>query len=111
FRRVLFRSGASPRGLAFATQHAEALFIGADTAEKVKAQVARIRELATQQGRNPEAFKLFVGITVVCAETDALAEEKLADYIHYENGRASSKRVGEDWRCEAAPAGWLKKKG
>ncbi|PJI28619.1 LLM class flavin-dependent oxidoreductase [Acinetobacter pseudolwoffii] len=97
---VLFQAGASPRGLAFATQHAEALFIGADTAEKVKAQVARIRELATQQGRNPEAFKLFVGITVVCAETDALAEEKLADYIHYASPEAGlahySSSVGID---------------
>src|SRR5690606_29976576 len=78
---VLFQAGASPRGLAFATQHAEAMFIGADTAEKVKAQVTKIRALAAQQGCDPEALKLFVGITVVCAETDVLAEEKLAEYI------------------------------
>lgn len=97
---VLFQAGASPRGLNFATQHAEAMFIGADTAEKVKAQVTKIRALAAQQGRDPEALKLFVGITVICAETDTLAEEKLADYIQYASPEAGlahySSSVGID---------------
>lgn len=97
---VLFQAGTSPRGLAFATQHAEAMFIGADTPEKLKAQVSKIRTLAEQEGRNPEALKLFVGITVVSAETDALAEEKLADYIRYASPEAGlahySSSVGID---------------
>lgn len=97
---VLFQAGASPRGLSFATQHAEAMFIGADTAEKLKAQVAKIRSLAEQQGRDSEALKLFVGITVVCAETDALAEDKLAEYIRFASPEAGlahySSSVGID---------------
>lgn len=97
---VLYQAGASPRGLAFATQHAEAMFIGADRPEKVKAQVEKIRQLATAQGRDPASIKLFVGISVVTAETDALAQEKLSEYIAYANPEAGlahfSSSVGID---------------
>ncbi|MCL6231151.1 LLM class flavin-dependent oxidoreductase [Acinetobacter amyesii] len=85
---VLYQAGASPRGLAFATQHAEGMFIGADSAEKVKNQVQKIRSQIAAQGRDPQAVKLFVGITVVTAETDELAQEKLAEYIRYANPEA-----------------------
>ena len=85
---VLYQAGASPRGLAFATQHAEGMFIGADSAEKVKQQVQKIRSQTAAQGRDPQAVKLFVGITVVTAETDELAQEKLAEYIRYANPEA-----------------------
>ncbi|MCL6241600.1 LLM class flavin-dependent oxidoreductase [Acinetobacter amyesii] len=85
---VLYQAGASPRGLAFATQHAEGMFIGADSAEKVKNQVQKIRSQTAAQGRDPQAIKLFVGITVVTAETDELAQEKLAEYIRYANPEA-----------------------
>ncbi|OOV80394.1 MULTISPECIES: LLM class flavin-dependent oxidoreductase [unclassified Acinetobacter] len=85
---VLYQAGASPRGLAFATQHAEGMFIGADSAEKVKNQVQKIRSQTAAQGRDPQAVKLFVGITIVTAETDELAQEKLAEYIRYANPEA-----------------------
>ncbi|WP_180172275.1 LLM class flavin-dependent oxidoreductase [Acinetobacter sp. YH12023] len=85
---VLYQAGASPRGLAFATQHAEGMFIGADSAEKVKNQVQKIRSQTAAHGRDPQAIKLFVGITVVTAKTDELAQEKLAEYIRYANPEA-----------------------
>ena len=97
---VLFQAGASPRGLTFATQHAEGLFIGGDRPEKIKQQVDQIRNKATAQGRNPEAIKIFVGITVVTAETDELAQQKLAEYILYASPEAGlahfSSSVGMD---------------
>ncbi|EPF74451.1 LLM class flavin-dependent oxidoreductase [Acinetobacter rudis] len=85
---VLYQAGASPRGLAFATQHAEAMFIGADHPAKIKLQVEKIRKLAQEQGRDPHAIKLFVGISVVTAETDQLAQEKLAEYSRYASPEA-----------------------
>lgn len=98
---VLFQAGASPRGLNFATRHAEAMFIGGDQAEKLKKQVTQIRELAKQQGRDAEALKLFSGITVVTAETDQLAEEKLREYVQYASSEAGlahfSSSVGIDF--------------
>lgn len=97
---VLFQAGASPRGLTFATQHAEAIFIGGDKPEKIKQQVEKIRSLATAQCREAEAIKIFIGITVVSAETDALAQEKLAEYCHYASPEAGlahySSSVGID---------------
>ena len=97
---VLFQAGASPRGLTFATQHAEGLFIGGDRPEKIKQQVDQIRNKATAQGRNPEAIKIFVGITVVTAETDELAQQKLDEYIRYASPEAGlahfSSSVGMD---------------
>lgn len=97
---VLFQAGASPRGLAFATHHAEGIFIGGDQPEKIKKQVEQIRRLAQQQGRNPEDLKIFVGISVVNAETDELAQEKLAEYQRYASPEAGlahySSSVGMD---------------
>ena len=97
---VLFQAGASPRGLTFATQHAEGLFIGGDRPEKIKQQVDQIRNKATAQGRNPEAIKIFVGITVVTAETDELAQQKLDEYIRYASPEAGlahfSSSIGMD---------------
>jgi long-chain alkane monooxygenase len=97
---VLFQAGASPRGLAFATQHAEGMFIGGDQPEKIKKQVDQIRRQAIEQGRKPEAIKIFVGITVVTAETDQLAQQKLDEYITYASPEAGlahfSSSVGMD---------------
>ena len=97
---VLYQAGASSKGLAFATQHAEAMFIGADTPEKLKQQVDKIRALALSHGRDEQAIKLFVGISVVTAETDKLAQEKLAEYIRYASPEAGlahfSSSVGID---------------
>lgn len=97
---VLFQAGASSRGLSFATQHAEAMFIGADTPEKVRKQVLNIRDLAQQQGRDPALLKLFVGISVITAETDALAQEKFAEYCRYASPEAGlahfSSSIGMD---------------
>lgn len=97
---VLFQAGASPRGLAFATQHAEGMFIGGDKPEKIKKQVDQIRQSAAQQGRNAEDIKIFVGISVVTAATDALAQKKLEEYIAYASPEAGlahySSSVGID---------------
>lgn len=97
---VLYQAGASPRGLDFATQHAEGIFIGGDRPEKIKQQVDKIRALAVAQGRDANTVKIFVGITVVTAETDALAQEKLAEYIRYASPEAGlahySSSVGID---------------
>ena len=85
---VLFQAGASTRGLSFATQHAEAMFIGADQPAKVKQQVEQIRAQARSQGRDPNQLKLLVGISVITAETNELAQQKLAEYISYASPEA-----------------------
>lgn len=85
---VLFQAGASPRGLAFATAHAECIFIGGDQPEKIRQQVDKIREFAVKQGRQAGDIKIFLGITVVTGETEQIAQEKLAEYRQYASPEA-----------------------
>lgn len=97
---VLFQAGSSAKGLSFATRHAEGIFIGGDQPEKIKKQVNDIRLLALEQGRPAEEIKIFVGITVVTAATDQLAQEKRAEYERYASPEAGlahySSSVGID---------------
>lgn len=97
---VLFQAGASPRGMQFATRHAECVFIGGDRPEKIRQQVQRLRQLAQEQGRDPHSIKVFVGITVVTAATSAEAQEKFREYQRYASPEAGlahySSSVGID---------------
>ena len=69
---VLYQAGASPRGLAFAAQHAECVFMNGGPS--AGAAIARLRAL----GGRPK--KVFVGATLIIGRTDAEAADKLADY-------------------------------
>ncbi|MDK1670335.1 LLM class flavin-dependent oxidoreductase [Moraxella osloensis] len=97
---VLFQAGASAKGLAFATQHAEAIFIGGGEKSAIKRQVETIRQLAKAQGRNPNDIKVLMGITVVTDERHDLAQAKLAEYEGYASSEAGlahySSSVGID---------------
>lgn len=48
----------------------------------------KIRTLAEQQGRSANDIKVFVGITVVVAETHDLAVQKLNEYRQYASPEA-----------------------
>ncbi|MEB3767633.1 LLM class flavin-dependent oxidoreductase [Acinetobacter sp. MD2] len=85
---VLFQAGASPRGIDFATQHAECVFIGGDHPEKIKQQVQQLRTQAQRNGRDASALKIFVGISVVSDETHAKAQQKFAEYCQYASPEA-----------------------
>lgn len=80
---LLFQAGASASGLAFAARHAEAVFFIEPRPELLRPKVARLRELAKGQGRDPRSLKVFPLMTVVTAATDAEARAKLADYQRY----------------------------
>ncbi len=80
---VLFQAGTSPKGQAFAGEHAECVFIGGHTAEHHAKSVARLREQAVAHGRDPNCLKIFAAITVIVAPTDKQAQEKLEDYKKY----------------------------
>ncbi len=59
-----------------------------DKPEKIREQVKKIRTLAEQQGRSANDIKVFVGITVVVAETHDLAVQKLNEYRQYASPEA-----------------------
>lgn len=80
---VLFQAGTSPKGQAFAGEHAECVFIGGHTAEHHAKSVAKLRQQAVAHGRDPNSLKIFAAITVIVAPTDKEAVEKLEDYKQY----------------------------
>jgi len=86
---VLYQAGSSGRGKRFASAHAECVFLNGQAKPGVRAIVDDIRAGAVQQGRQGSDIRAFVGATVIVAETDALAEAKLADYRRYVSGEAA----------------------
>lgn len=86
---VLFQAGNSPRGIKFASENAEALFIAPPSKEHAKVQVDRIRQALVKAGRNPEDAKIYILATVITDETDALAQAKLKDLLSYASEEGS----------------------
>ncbi len=77
---VLYQAGSSARGRRFAAEHAECVFVNGSSTARVAELVAQLRADAAALGRR---LLVFMGVTVVVAETDALARQKFADYDSY----------------------------
>lgn len=73
---VLFQAGTSGRGKQFAAENAEGILIQGTTPEQTAANVADIRRLADEAGRDGKSIKILVTMTVVVAPTHAEAIEK-----------------------------------
>lgn len=80
---VIYQAGSSPRGLRFAGENAEAVFINSNTPEAMKKTVAKVRKAAEAAGRDPHSVKVFAMQTIVTAETEAEAITKLKEYQNY----------------------------
>jgi len=85
---VLFQAGSSERGLLFAGQHAECVFISGQNKASTKAQVDKVRASAITAGRNGEDVKIFMGLNVIVGKTEAEAQDKLAEYRRYASAEA-----------------------
>ena len=86
---VLYQAGSSGRGREFAGAHAECVFLNGSSHAAVRAHVDAIRAAAVTAGRAREDVLAFVGVTVIVAETQALADAKLADYRRYASPEAA----------------------
>jgi long-chain alkane monooxygenase len=73
---LLYQAGASSRGLRFAADHAEAVFITEPTSEIVARRIASLRGLAAGAGRDPYDIKVFTGYGVITGATRAEAQRK-----------------------------------
>ena len=86
---VLFQAGSSGRGKRFAASHAECVFLNGQAVPALRAIVDDVRAGAVAAGRAPGDVLAFVGASLVVAETDALAQAKLADLRHYASGEGA----------------------
>jgi FMN-dependent oxidoreductase (nitrilotriacetate monooxygenase family) len=85
---VLYQAGSSGRGLRFAAQHAECVFISGQGPAAARALVQTLRDEAERAGRRRDDLRVFMGATVVVGETDALAQARLQEYLHQANPEA-----------------------
>jgi FMN-dependent oxidoreductase (nitrilotriacetate monooxygenase family) len=86
---LLFQAGASPRGLSFAANHAEAIFYNGYSPRIVRGWVDTVRGDLVAAGRSADAVKIFTMATVIVAETDEEAQAKLEDYTQYVDPEAA----------------------
>ena len=81
---VIYQAGASARGLRFAADHAECVFVNGTTPAQTGKLVADLRAAA---GARP--VQVFAGMTVVTGRTGAEAEDKCAEYERYADAEAA----------------------
>ncbi|WP_019413931.1 LLM class flavin-dependent oxidoreductase [Paenisporosarcina sp. TG20] len=91
---VIYQAGTSERGREFAAKHAECVFIGGETPEKIKFYIEDIRSRAKNHGRNPNNIKAFTFLNVVVAKTTQEAEEKFKEIAQYWSPEAAKAQFG-----------------
>jgi FMN-dependent oxidoreductase (nitrilotriacetate monooxygenase family) len=80
---VIYQAGASPRGIAFAAENAEAIFVAASTKAGLKSTVTKIRDALEAAGRDRYAARIYTLLTVITDATPELAQAKYQDYLQY----------------------------
>jgi len=85
---LLFQAGTSDKGIAFAGRHAECSFISGGAPDKTREQVQRLRQAAVDAGRRADDIRLYVGVNVVVAATEAEAKSKHQEYLRYASPEA-----------------------
>ena len=80
---LLYQAGSSARGSRFAAKHAECVFLNGQSMPGVKAIVDGIRSQAVAQGRSANDIQVWMGATIITADTDSQAQEKFEDYKRY----------------------------
>ena len=96
---VLFQAGNSPRGIRFAAENAEAIFISPISKEYTKTAVKQIRNELIKAGRDPHSAKIYVLATIITDENQKLAEAKHKDLLSYVNEEGSLV-LNSGWRGE-----------
>ena len=85
---VLFQAGSSDRGLQFAGNNAECVFISGQNKHATREQVDKVRASAVAAGRNPDDIKVFMGLNVIVGATEQAARAKHAEYLKYASAEA-----------------------
>ena len=72
----LFQAGTSSAGSAFAAKHAEAIFVSSHDPSILKPKIAKIKQLAAAEGRDPDSMKFFSTLTPIIGRTEEEALHK-----------------------------------
>ena len=77
---VLMQAGTSKAGKDFAAKHAEAIFVAGHSPSVIAKNVAEVRTLAKELGRNPQNIKFLAMMCPVLGKTDDEAQKKYEEY-------------------------------
>ncbi|MGW5518779.1 LLM class flavin-dependent oxidoreductase [Nocardia africana] len=80
---VIYQAGASPRGVAFAAENAEAIFVAAPSKRVLAQTVTRIRDALEAAGRDRYAARIYALATIITDATDEAAHRKYDEYRSY----------------------------
>ncbi|MFF0457142.1 LLM class flavin-dependent oxidoreductase [Nocardia africana] len=80
---VIYQAGASPRGVAFAAENAEAIFVAAPSKRVLAQTVTRIRDALGAAGRDRYAARIYALATIITDATDEAAHRKYDEYRSY----------------------------
>ncbi|GAA3877151.1 LLM class flavin-dependent oxidoreductase [Leifsonia kafniensis] len=80
---VIYQAGASPRGIGFAAENAEAIFVGASTKAGLKSTVTKIRDALEAAGRDRYSARIYTLLTIITDETPEKAQAKYQDFLSY----------------------------
>ncbi|MGA4786821.1 LLM class flavin-dependent oxidoreductase [Nocardia sp. AB354] len=80
---VIYQAGASPRGVAFAAENAEAIFVAAPSKRVLAQTVTRIRDALEAAGRDRCAARVYALATIITDATDEAAQHKYDEYRSY----------------------------
>ncbi|WP_208008396.1 LLM class flavin-dependent oxidoreductase [Agromyces protaetiae] len=86
---VIYQAGASSRGIAFAAENAEAIFVAAPSKRVIATQVKQIRDALEAAGRDRYAARIYAMVTVIVDETHEKAKAKEAEYLSYADDEAA----------------------
>lgn len=91
---VIYQAGGSPRGTAFAGRHAEAVFVNQQPAEAVRGAVARIRDEAAANGRDPEGVKVLMGYRCLVGADESDVARKRALMLEHSSAEGALAMFG-----------------
>ncbi|MGV9925768.1 LLM class flavin-dependent oxidoreductase [Nocardia rhamnosiphila] len=80
---VIFQAGASPRGVRFAAENAEAIFVAAPSKRVLAQTVSGIRAALEAAGRDRYAARIYALATIVTDATADAAHRKHEEYLSY----------------------------
>ncbi|MFH5228294.1 LLM class flavin-dependent oxidoreductase [Antrihabitans spumae] len=80
---VIYQAGASPRGVRFAAENAEAIFVAGPSKRVLAQTVSRIRDALEAAGRDRYAARIYALATIVTDATDDAAQRKHEEYLSY----------------------------
>jgi alkanesulfonate monooxygenase SsuD/methylene tetrahydromethanopterin reductase-like flavin-dependent oxidoreductase (luciferase family) len=70
-------------GSSFASKHAEAIFVSGHSPALLRPKIAKIRELAAKEGRDPSSIKFFATFTPILGKTDEEGQQKYIELQKY----------------------------